>query len=114
MNLSKQENNTIYQRCYDAASSATPQYWLKIFSVPTEILVEVRLTDISSTPTSFQQFIVSPSMIGSINPGAYKYQIVDRLDDDKILERGRVTITDTNHTTTSHGVSDTLTAHAVE
>lgn len=114
MNLSKQENNTIYQRCYDAVSSAIPEYWLKIFSVPTQVLVEVSLTDLSNTPTSFQQFVVSPYMIGSLSPGGYKYQIVDRADDDKILERGRVTITDTNNTTTSHGVSDDLTSHAVE
>jgi hypothetical protein len=114
MILSKQSNTTVYPRCYDAASSAAPQYWLKIFSVPTQMLVECLLTDTSTTPTSYQKFVVNPSMLGSVNPGSYKYQIVDRLDDDKILERGRVTITDTNHELTSHGITDTLTAHAVE
>jgi uncharacterized protein YbcV (DUF1398 family) len=113
MILSKQEDTTIYPRCYDAASSAAPVYAMELYNRESDVLLRMQLTDTSARPTSFQKFTIKPWQL-QISPGVYKYRIIDTSDSDKVLERGRANVTDINHTTTSHAITDTIRAHSVE
>jgi len=112
MILSKAGANTMICRCYDAASTATPSYRLQIFSVPGDIYQTITLTDLSSTKKAYQRFSVPGNTI-DVDPGTYRYRIIDAGDSNRVLEQGRITITDTNHQLTKNAIAESLTAHTI-
>lgn len=113
MILNKSGSNTMICRCYDAATTGTPTYRLKIFVVPTDVLQTINLTDTSNNKDAYQSFTISGASI-TVAPGTYRYTIIDSADSNRVLEQGRITIRDTNHTLTTHDLTEYTTAHAVE
>lgn len=113
MNLSKQGENTIYPRCLDAATTASPNYRMQFYVRESDILLNLALTDISTVPTSYQKFTVQGAWLTPLKPGNYNYRFIDQDDDNRTLESGRVLITDTNQTTHSNQIIETITTHAI-
>lgn len=112
MILSKAGTNTMICRCYDAASTATPSYRLQIFSIPGNIYQTITLTDLSTNKDAYQRFSVTGASI-TVAPGTYHYRIIDAGDSNRVLEQGRITITDTNHQLTENDLAESLTAHTI-
>jgi len=112
MKISKSGTNTVIYRCYDAATTATPTYRLQIFTRSFDIRQTINLTDISTNKPAFQKFSITGASI-TVEPGTYSYRVIDAGDSNRILEQGRVTITDTNHTLTEHGAAEHITEHPI-